>query len=86
LCDGLRTFAEVCSVMDAVFAEEVAPVVSRTAMALGQLQRNNLLLMLDEPLNARWNIGPGLTPDHQVLDAQGDRDDYDTERLPDEAV
>jgi len=55
-------------------------------MALGQLQRNNLLLMLDEPLNARWNIGPGRTPEHQILDAQGEHDDYDTERLPDEAV
>jgi len=86
LCDGSRTFAEVCNLMDAVFAEEVAPVVSRTAMALGQLQRNNLLLMLDEPLNARWNIGPGRTPEHQILDAQGEHDDYDTERLPDEAV
>lgn len=86
LCDGSRTFLEVCTVLNDVFAEGVAPVVSRTAMALAQLQRNNLLLMLDEPLNGRWRIGPGLTPDHQSLDPRGDLEEYDVSRLPDEAA
>lgn len=85
LCDGSRTFLEVCTVLNDVFAEDVAPVVSRTAMALAQLQRNNLLLMLDEPLNGRWSIGPGLTPEHQSLDPRADLDAYDVNRLPDEA-
>ena len=86
LCDGSRTFLDVCRVLNDVFAEDVAPVVSRTAMALAQLQRNNLLLMMDEPLNGRWSIGPGLTPDHQTLDARADLEAYDVNRLPEEAA
>ena len=86
LCDGSRTFLDVCRVLNDVFAEDVAPVVSRTAMALAQLQRNNLLLMLDEPLNGRWSIGPGLTPDHQSLDPRGHLEEYDVNRLPEEAA
>ena len=67
LCDGSRTFGEVCSIMNDIFHEEIAPVMQRTATAIGLLQRNNLMLMLDEPLNGRWIIGPGRTPEHQVL-------------------
>jgi hypothetical protein len=41
--------------------------MQRTATAIALLQRNNLMLMLDEPLNRRWAIGPGQTPEHQHL-------------------
>ena len=85
LCDGSRTFAEVCRSMDTVFQENVAPVVSRATMALGQFQRNNLLLMLDEPLDGRWRIGPGQTPEQQTLDERKMLEEYDIGRLVGEA-
>ena len=59
LCDGSRTFGEVCAAMNDVFHEDIAPVMQRTAAAVSLFQRNNLMLMLDEPLNQRWFIGPG---------------------------
>ena len=67
LSDGSRTFSEICRVMDEVFREEIAPVMQRTAAAIGLFQRNNLALMLEEPLNRRWTVGPGQTPEHQTL-------------------
>ena len=67
LCDGSRTFGEICAVMDDVFHENIAPVMQRTAAAIGLFQSNNLALMLDEPLNKRWMVGPCKTPEHQVL-------------------
>ena len=73
LCDGSRTFGEVCSIMNEIFNEEIAPVMQRTATAIALLQRNNLMLMLDEPLNDRWTVGPGRIPEHQHLgDLPGD--------------
>ena len=77
LSDGSRTFGEICGVMDEVFREEIAPVMQRTAAAIGLFQRNNLALMLDEPLNRRWTVGPGQTPEHQTLAGLSDDLDYD---------
>ena len=67
LCDGSRTFVEICTVLDEVFKEDIAPVLHRTTAAVHLLQQNNLLLMLEEPLNNRWLVGPGITPTHQTL-------------------
>ena len=80
LSDGSRTFGEICGVMDEVFREEIAPVMQRTAAAIGLFQRNNLALMLDEPLNRRWTVGPGQTPEHQTLAGLSDDLDYDSHR------
>ena len=66
--------------MDEVFREEIAPVMQRTAAAIGLFQRNNLALMLDEPLNRRWTVGPGQTPEHQTLAGLSDDLDYDSHR------
>ena len=85
LCDGSRTFGEVCSLMNDIFHEEIAPVMQRTATAIGLFQRNNLMLMLDEPLNGRWIIGPGRTPEHQVLGELPADHPYDWSMIEEEA-
>ena len=85
LCDGSRTFGEVCSIMNDIFHEEIAPVMQRTATAIGLFQRNNLMLMLDEPLNGRWIIGPGRTPEHQVLGELPPDHPYDWSMIEEEA-
>lgn len=77
LCDGSRTFGEICAVMDDVFHENIAPVMQRTAAAIGLFQSNNLALMLDEPLNKRWMVGPCKTPEHQVLKPLQEDHGYD---------
>ena len=85
LCDGSRTFGEVCSIMNDIFNEEIAPVMQRTATAIALLQRSNLMLMLDEPLNRRWTIGPGRTPEHQQLGELPEDHSYDWSLLEGEA-
>ena len=85
LCDGSRTFSEVCLVMNDVFQEDIAPVLQRSAAAIGLLQSKNLMLLLDEPLNGRWSVGPGKTPEHQDLEEPADTLDYDWTALDDEA-
>ena len=85
LSDGSRTFGEICSVMDEVFREEIAPVMQRTAAAIGLFQRNNLALMLEEPLNRRWTVGPGQTPEHQTLAGLSDELNYDSSPMDGDA-
>ena len=85
LCDGSRNFADICRIMDEVFNEDVSPVVSRAAMAMGLFQRNNLLLMLEEPLEGRWRIGPGQTPEQQRLDEKRMLDEFDIGHMDGEA-
>ena len=84
LCDGSRNFGEVCRVMNEVFREEIAPVMQRTAAAVQQLKVNNLMLVLDEPLNGRWFIGPGKLPEHQELAELPEDHAFDWSMMPDE--
>ena len=86
LSDGSRTFGEICSVMNEVFHEDIAPVIQRTATAVGLFQHNNLMLMLDEPLNHRWTIGPGKVPKHQTLSELPEDHNYDWSMLEDETA
>jgi len=81
LCDGTRTFEEICIEMNRLFKEEIAPVIARTAVALSLFQQHNLLLILDEPLNGRWSVGPGKVPEHQELSLLEDDSIYDTELI-----
>ena len=85
LCDGTRTFAQVCTVLNDVFKEEISPVLHRTTAALRQFEHNNLMLMLEEPLNQRWFIGPGRVPEHQVLGPVPESLQLDTKPIPGEA-
>jgi hypothetical protein len=81
LCDGSRTFEAICIEMDHLFKEEIAPVISRTAVALALFQQHNILLILEEPLSGRWSVGPGITPEHQELSPLDDDHPYDTDLL-----
>ena len=85
LCDGSRTFEEVCAVLDRTFHEDIAPVIQRTTAALGLMQQNNLILILDAPLEQRWYIGPGRIPEHQSLAEVDPELNLDSSRLPGEA-
>ena len=79
LCDGTRSFQEVCSAMDSVFNEEIAPAVDRTAAGIDALKSRNLLTLLSEKYSGKWNIGPGLTPNNQTLGPIDESQKYDTE-------
>ena len=46
---------------------------------------DNLALMLKEPLNERWMVGPGKTPDHQTLSTPAEDQGYDWVPLDGEA-
>ncbi len=81
LCDGSRTFETICIEMDRLFKEDIAPVISRTAVALALFQQHNILLILEEPLSGRWSVGPGTIPDHQELSVLDEGHPYDTELL-----
>ena len=60
LCDGSRTFEEICKVMDEVFQEHISPVEERTAIALRQFESLGFLLMLKEKFDGSWPTGPGI--------------------------
>ncbi len=81
LCDGHRTFDDICNVMNSTFHDEIAPVLHRTELAISQFIQLNLMLIKKEPLNAKWNVGPGLIPDGQQLDELTQSEHYDTELL-----
>ena len=85
LCDGSRTFAEVCVVLDQTYQEAISPVIQRTTAALRVFESQNLMLLLDEPLQQRWMVGPGTTPSHQNLDPLDVSLRIDAQRMDDEA-
>ena len=58
LCDGQRNFAEICSVMDNIFNEDIAPVIQRTALALEQLKKRKLIVMVEDAKSADWDKNP----------------------------
>ena len=79
LCDGSRSFQTICELMDDVFKENVAPAVDRTASGIDALKKRNLMTVLQEPFNHKWNIGPGQTPQNQTLQTGQMTIIYDTE-------
>lgn len=85
LADGSRTFADICEIMNATFHEAIAPVMHRTAAAISVFQAQNLMLVLEGPLEKRWSVGPGLTPSHQHLEPLDQHLDIDVLPLAEEA-
>ena len=67
LCNGSRTFEEICEHMDDVFQEDMAPVVDRTAAGIDALKRRNLMTVLTSEFTHKWSIQPGEVPAHQPL-------------------
>ena len=58
LCDGQRNFAEICSTMDEIFNEDISPVIQRTALALEQLKKRKLIVMVENLNSVDWNKNP----------------------------
>lgn len=85
LCDGSRTFGEICQTLDLVFQEQISPVIFRTSAAIHQFQQQQLMITLEEPLNQRWSVGPGQTPVHQQLAEIQSEYGFDTEPIEGEA-
>ncbi len=81
LCDGNRSFAEICRSLDSTFHERVAPVQERTALGLRNLKMLNCIAILDEPFADGWPTGPGVTPPNQNLPELDEALDFDAEPL-----
>ena len=67
LCNGRRTFAEVCQQMNATFHEEVSPVVHRTQAGIQVLIGLNVMKFVDRPQEVQWETIPGIIPHGQNL-------------------
>lgn len=86
LANGKRTFEEVCDHMNAVFKEDIAPVVDRTASGIDALKRRNLMTTLNEEFNDKWAIHPGHVPTHQTLGELGPEFTIDSDPIQGDGV
>ena len=68
LCDGKRTFQEICQILDDLYHEDIAPVIHRTAAGIALLKEKNLMTVLDIKFTEKWDIKQGVTPQSQVLE------------------
>ena len=68
LCDGKRTFQEICQILDDLFHEDIAPVIHRTAAGITLLKEKNLMTVLDIQFTEKWDIKQGVTPKSQFLE------------------
>lgn len=62
LCDGTRSFEEICELMDSTFHERIAPVSERTTAALTRLNQLGLIGLSKDPFEGEWERGPGHDP------------------------
>ena len=62
LCDGTRSFEEICELMDSIFHERIAPVVDRTTAALTRFNELGLIGLSMTPYDGNWERGPGHDP------------------------
>ncbi len=67
LANGQRSFEEICVQMNAVFQENIAPVVDRTAAGIDAFKRRNLMTVLSGEFTEKWSTSPGVVPEHQTL-------------------
>ena len=67
LCNGEKTFEEICRHMSQTYHEEVSPVVHRTQAGLQVFINLNVLRLVKEPDSVNWNTKPGHTPPNQHL-------------------
>jgi hypothetical protein len=68
LCDGSRTFEEICELMDSTFNERISPVKERTTAALTKLNQLGLIGLTMEPYDGKWERGPGFDPSGELPD------------------
>jgi hypothetical protein len=76
LCDGYRTFEEICTIMDATFHERISPVVERTSSAIEKLSSLGYIGLSNHPFNDNWLTGPGIDPSG-LLDNPSEQLDLD---------
>ena len=68
LCNGKRTFEEICQHMSETYHEEVSPVVHRTQAGLQVFINLNVLRLVSDSSSVNWNTKPGHIPPNQQLD------------------
>ena len=62
LCDGTRSFGEICDFLDTTFHERIAPVEERTAAAITRLNQLVLIGLSQIPFDGEWECGAGIVP------------------------
>lgn len=67
LCDGSRSFEDICTILDSLYHEDISPVIDRTAAGINLLKSKNLMTLLSEKFTGKWSINPGITPTNQTL-------------------
>ena len=67
LCNGRRTFAQICEFMNATFHEEVSPVVHRTQAGIQVFIGLNVMKIVDRIEDIDWETIPGQVPEGQTL-------------------
>lgn len=66
LCDGTRTFDEICNLLDSTFHERIAPVKERTAAAITRLNQLGLIGLSHKRFGGEWECGPGVDPSGEL--------------------
>jgi len=66
LCDGSRTFDEICMLLDSTFHERIAPVKDRTAAAITRLNQLGLIGLSHKRFDGEWDSGPGIDPSGEL--------------------
>ena len=66
LCDGTRSFEEICKFMDSTFHERISPVEDRTTAALTRLNQLGLIGLSKNPYDGEWERGPGHDPSGEL--------------------
>ena len=67
LCNGQRTFAQICEHMNSTFHEEVSPVVHRTQAGIQVFIGLNVMKIVDNIDDIVWDTIPGRVPNGQIL-------------------
>ena len=67
LCNGQRTFAQICEHMNSTFHEEVSPVVHRTQAGIQVFMGLNVMKIVDNVDDIVWETIPGRIPNGQIL-------------------
>ena len=67
LCNGQRTFAQICEHMNSTFHEEVSPVVHRTQAGIQVFIGLNVMKIVDNVDDIVWDTIPGRVPNGQIL-------------------
>lgn len=62
LCNGQRTFDEICEHLDSTFHERISPVRERTTATISRMAQLGYIGLLPEPFDNRWSLSPGIDP------------------------